>query len=298
MAERATLFAPAKINLYLHVTQKRDDGYHELDSLVVFADIGDRIVIEPANDFQLLVNGPYADAFGVRERDSSPASGNLAVRAARSLARHTGRTDNLRITLTKNIPLASGLGGGSADAAAVLWGLMDMWKVPLSTAFLPRLMRDLGADVPACLRCAPVRMRGIGNILDHIPNLPEIPVVLVNPGKHCPTPEVFRRFIGPMRGELTYPDTLTDPDAFIDFLVAQENDLTPAALELVPEIHDVLRALQGTKGCRLARMSGSGASVFGLFSNADEASTAAEEISMTRPRWWVRTGTINSPERY
>lgn len=298
MANRASLFAPAKINLYLHVTQKRGDGYHNLDSLAVFADVGDRVHIESAGAFQLIINGPYAHAFGAQEQDSSPASVNLVVRAARALAGCTGQSLDLRITLTKNLPLASGLGGGSADAAAVLWGLMGKWKIPLSTAFLPDLMRSLGADVPACLRCAPVRISGIGDILGHIPDLPEIPVVLVNPGRHCPTPEVFRRFIGPMRGEIKYPDRITDPDLFIDFIAAQENDLTPAALEIVPEINDVLKTLRGMHGCRLARMSGSGASVFGLFLNADNATNAAEKLVLAQPRWWVRTGTINSPERY
>ena len=298
MAARATLFAPAKINLYLHVTQKRDDGYHNLDSLAVFADIGDRIILEPANDFQFIINGPYANAFGAKEKDSSVTSTNLIVRAARALALQTGRAPDLRITLTKNLPLASGLGGGSADAAAVLWGLMDLWNIPLSTAFLPDLMRGLGADVGACLRCAPVRMSGIGDILEHIPDLPEIPVVLVNPGKHCPTPDVFRRFIGPMRGEVKFPADITNPDGFLTFLAAQENDLTPAALEIVPGIAEALVALQHAAGCKLARMSGSGATVFGLFGNADEAVNAAEKITLAQPRWWVRTGTINSPERY
>lgn len=298
MAERATLFAPAKINLYLHVAQKRDDGYHDLDSLAVFADIGDKIHIEPARDFQLVINGPYASAFTAQEKELSPRSGNLVARAALALAQRTDHHPDFRITLTKNIPLASGLGGGSADAAAVLWGLMDLWKIPLSTAFLPNLMRDLGADVPACLRCAPVRMSGVGDILEHIPDLPEIPVVLVNPGKRCPTPDVFRRFIGPMRGAKTYPDHFSDPDIFLDFIAAQENDLTPAALEIAPEIEAVSKALHDQPGCRLARMSGSGATVFGLFPNYGDAVHAAEKIALDQPRWWVRTGTINSPERY
>lgn len=300
MASRSTtIFAPAKINLYLHVTGRREDGYHDLDSLAVFADIGDRLTIAPsANGFDLAIEGPYAAAFSAQDRDSSPASSNLVTRAAWALARAAGRTPDVRITLTKNLPLAAGIGGGSADAAATLWGLMDLWQIPISAPFLPPLMRALGADVPACLRCASVRIAGIGDILEHIPDLPEIPVVLANPGKHCATPEAFRRFIGPMRGEARLPDDLSTPESLISFLRSCENDLTPAAMEIVPEIGACIAALAEEKDCLLSRMSGSGATVYGLFSGMEEAQRAAEAITLSHPRWWVRVGTINSPERY
>lgn len=298
MANGKTLFAPAKINLYLHIMQRRDDGYHDLDSLAVFADIGDKIHLEPANNFQLLINGPYANAFSAQEREPSLTSQNLVTRAVRALAEHTGNKPNIRITLTKNLPLASGLGGGSADAAAIIWGLMGVWDIPLSTNFLPDLMRNIGADIPACLRCAPVRMRGRGDILEHIQDLPEIPVVLINPGKRCPTADVFDRFTGPMRGEIKYPSDITDATVFLEFLKAQDNDLTPAAYTIAPEIDAVIKTLCASKGCDLARMSGSGASVFGLFTNKDDALAATEAITLAQPHWWVRTGTINSPERY
>lgn len=300
MASRnTTLFAPAKINLYLHVTGRREDGYHDLDSLAVFADIGDRLTIEPSTSgFHLAIEGPYAAAFSAQDRDSGPSSSNLVTRAVWALARAAGRTPDLRITLIKNLPLAAGIGGGSADAAAALWGLMDLWKIPISTPFLPALMRSLGADVPACLRCAPVRIAGIGDILEHIPDLPEIPVVLVNPGKHCATPDVFRRFIGPMRGEMRLPDDLSTPESLIAFLRSCENDLTPAAIEIVPEIGACIAALAEQKNCLLSRMSGSGATVYGLFPGMEEAQRAAETLTLAYPRWWVRVGTINSPERY
>ncbi|MGZ9097456.1 MAG: 4-(cytidine 5'-diphospho)-2-C-methyl-D-erythritol kinase [Micavibrio sp.] len=293
-----TVFAPAKINLYLHVARLREDGYHDIDSLAVFADIGDRILIEPANDFTLLINGPFAGAFTAKETDSSPSSSNLVTRAVWEIARAARRDPKFRITLTKNLPLASGLGGGSSDAAATIWGLMNLWSIPITTPLLPELMADLGADIPACLRCAPVQMSGIGDILDLAPDLPEIPVVLVNPGKHCPTAGVFRRFIGPMRGEVTIPEHLSSYDALIDFLTRRDNDLTPAATELVPDISQILNAFAEQKNCGLSRMTGSGATVFGLFEHMEDAKESAEAISLANPRWWVRVGTLNSPERY
>jgi 4-diphosphocytidyl-2-C-methyl-D-erythritol kinase len=294
-----TVFAPAKINLYLHVTGKRDDGYHTLDSLAVFADIGDRITFEAARDFSFQINGPYAKAFSSRDRDDSASSTNLAVRAAYALAKQTGQDLTFRMTLTKNLPLAAGIGGGSSDAAAVLWGLMNHWGISMTASpWLPGMMMELGADVPACLRCLPVRMSGVGDILEAIPNLAEIPVVLINPGKHCPTADVFRRFIGPMRAEMQMPNDLHTSDGLIAFLKTRNNDLTNAASEIVPEIRQCLNILAQQKNCALARMSGSGATVFGLFDLAEDAQDAAEAITRAFPEWWVRTGTINAPERY
>lgn len=294
-----TVFAPAKINLYLHVTGRQDDGYHLLDSLAVFADIGDKISIEPADDFSFHITGPYASAFTARDRDDSPMSTNLAMRAAWMLSDQIEQDLSFRITLHKNLPLAAGIGGGSSDAAAVLWGLMTMWNVSMTdSTWLPALMRNIGADVPACLRCLPVRMSGVGDILDPVEGLPEIPVVLVNPGKHCPTPEVFRRFIGPMRMAAPLPADLTSPQSLIDFLQDQENDLTHAACEIVPEIAGAVNTLSAQKGCALSRMSGSGATVFGLFETMDQAENAVAAIANTQPKWWVRGGTINSPQRY
>ncbi len=204
-----------------------------------------------------------------------------------------------RITLTKNLPLAAGIGGGSSDAAAVLWGLMNHWGVTMtSSPWLPDLMRGLGADVPACLRCLPVRMTGIGDILEAIPGLPEIPVVLVNPGKHCATPDVFRKFMGPMRMASPLPADLGTPQSLIEFLKTQDNDLTPAACEIVPEIGETISLLSQQRGCALARMSGSGATVFGLFDTMDQVENAVAVIATDRPKWWVRGGTINSPQRY
>jgi 4-diphosphocytidyl-2-C-methyl-D-erythritol kinase len=293
-----TVFAPAKINLYLHIAGRREDGYHDLDSLVVFADIGDRVTIEPASDFSLRINGPFASGFTVKETDSSPNSSNLVARAVWEMSRAARRDPKFRVTLNKNLPLASGIGGGSADAAAVIWGMMSLWGLPLSTPWLPDLMANLGADIPSCLRCAPVQMTGIGDILYPIADLPEIPVVLVHPAKHCPTPDVFRRFMGPMRGEVDLHENLSTPDALLNEIKKRDNDLTSAAIEIVPDIAVALKSLATQKNCLLHRMSGSGATCFGLFETPEDAEHAAETITLANPGWWVRTGTINSPERY
>lgn len=294
-----TVFAPAKINLYLHVTERRDDGYHLLDSLAVFADVGDKIRIDPAVDFSFLIKGPYASAFDAAGRDASPDSANLAVRAAWAAARAVRKDLRLRLTLEKILPPASGIGGGSADAAAVIWGLMEWWNyAPQGALFLPDAMAALGADVPVCFACRPALMRGIGDMLEPAPDMAEIPAVLVNPGKLCPTAEVFRKFGGDFRGNAAVPSALDSFEDLMDFLVEQENSLTPAAVDVVPEIAFVLEDIQSQAGCHLARMSGSGATCFGLFRESAEAQAAAETIALNHPEWWVRSVTLNRVERY
>lgn len=294
-----SVFAPAKINLHLHVTGRRDDGYHLIDSLVVFADIGDKILIEPSDQFSFQINGQFAPSFIAMDRDDSEQSTNLAVRAARLLAKAQDRDLNYRITLTKNLPLAAGIGGGSSDAAAVLWGLMRLWDIDhKKSPWLHDLTLKLGADVPSCLRCAPVRMQGIGDRLTYFPGLPEIFMILIHPGKNCPTAEIFKRFSGPIRGDISIPQTLQKAEDLISFIKDQHNDLTPAAIEIVPEIAEMISALEQQENCLISRMSGSGASVFGLFKTMEDAQNAAEHIALSRPGWWVRTGTINRPIRY
>jgi 4-diphosphocytidyl-2-C-methyl-D-erythritol kinase len=293
-----TVFAPAKINLYLHVTGRRGDGYHLLDSLVAFADIGDRVSFAPANDFSFDIQGPYAAAFPAGERDASSRSSNLAVRAVWALSRALHLPPRTRMTLTKNLPLASGLGGGSADAAAALWGLMEWWGVDAAAVpGLDGLMRGLGADVPACLSCGPQWVAGAGEKLTPAA-LPEIPVVLVNPGRLCRTADVFAGFGGDFGAMAEKPGVMDDGGSVIAFLAAQDNMLTRAAVNLVPEISSARAALEKQPGCRLARMSGSGATCFGLFDAEEAAVVAAENILTKNPRWWVRAGTLNRPERY
>ena len=293
-----TVFAPAKINLYLHVTGRRGDGYHLLDSLVAFADIGDRLSFAPANDFLFDIQGPYAAAFPAGERDASPRSSNLAVRAVWALSGAVQRPPQVRMMLTKNLPLASGLGGGSADAAAELWGLLEWWGIDAaSVPGFDGLMRGLGADVPACLSCGPQWVTGTGENLAPA-ELPEMPVVLVNPGRLCRTADVFAGFGGDFGAAAEKPAVLDDAGGVIAFLAAQDNMLTRAAVKLVPEISSAQASLEKQPGCRLARMSGSGATCFGLFDDEGAAIAAAENIMTQNPRWWVRAGTLNRPERY
>ncbi len=293
-----TIFAPAKINLYLHITGRLDNGYHLLDSLVAFADIGDEIGIEPAPEFKFVIDGPFAGVFGPKDRDHSPDSSNLVVQAAWALSRAAQKIPNVRIRLTKNLPIASGLGGGSSNAAATIWGLLEWWKIPRQTHYLQGLMARLGADIPVCLNCTPTRVRGIGDILDPAPALPEIPVVLVHPGRPCMTAEVFSRFTGNFREPMALPAGLEKQDALVEFLNRQSNDLLGPAADAAPEIANVLHTLKGQDGAALARMTGSGATCFGLFRNEAAATKAARSIATDNPDWWVKSGWLNRPERY
>ncbi|MFC3569656.1 4-(cytidine 5'-diphospho)-2-C-methyl-D-erythritol kinase [Paracoccus simplex] len=257
--------APAKLNLSLHVTGRRPDGYHLLDSLVVFLELGDMVTVAPG-PLSLRLTGPFAQGLAV-EPD------NLCLRAARLAGREA------RITLEKNLPVASGIGGGSADAAAVLRALEAR----------PERLETLGADVPVCLASRPVRMRGLGEILTPLPPLPPLAVLLVNPGCGLSTPQVFkslmRRDNPPMPDPL--PD-LSDAGMLIGFLQDCRNDLEAPAIALMPEISACLAAIRA-EGAQLARMSGSGATCFGLFAGAAEAEAARARIAAANPGWWVAT---------
>ena len=294
-----TIFAPAKINLYLHITGRLDNGYHTLDSMVSFADIGDEIRIEPAPlDFTFNVEGPYAHGFSPKEIDASPNSSNLVVQAAWALSRAAQKTPDVKIKLTKNLPLASGLGGGSADAAAVIWGLCEWWGLSRQSAYLPALMATLGADVPACLNCKTARLRGIGDIIDPVPPMPEIPIVLLHPGKSCPTAQVFSRYNGAFHQPKKLPDKLDTLEDLTAFIGPKKNDLHDPACGVVPEIENALRVLDAQAGCRIARLSGAGATCFGLFETEKQAQEAAKTLGFENPDWWAHAGTLNRPERY
>ncbi|MBD3679712.1 MAG: 4-(cytidine 5'-diphospho)-2-C-methyl-D-erythritol kinase [Rhodobacteraceae bacterium] len=268
------VFAPAKINLTLHVTGLRDDGYHLLDSLVAFADIGDTIRATEADELGLSIEGPFASALPLSDD-------NLVLCAARSLGAPRGAV----ITLTKRLPVASGIGGGSADAAATLLALSRLWGVSLPDE---DAVLALGADVPVCLAGQPVRMSGVGEGLSPVPSLPPLHIVLVNPGVSVSTPEVFRALRqkdnAPMPGP--FPDW-PDAEAFCAWLAAQRNDLELPARTMAPAIGVVLARLEATPGCLLARMSGSGATCFGLYADRVGADAAAAEIKARHPDWWV-----------
>jgi 4-diphosphocytidyl-2-C-methyl-D-erythritol kinase len=275
-------FAPAKINLHLHVVGRRDDGYHLLDSLVVFAGVGDRLSVSPADDLALAVVGPFAGGLG-------QAADNLVLRAARALADQLGRRAGVRLVLEKNLPVASGIGGGSADAAATLRLLCRFWRVETD---LPPLAARLGADVPVCLRGRPALMAGIGEVLAPAPALPEMGIVLVNPGVAVSTPAVFQARRGGFSAVAQFPaQGWPDAASLAADLRGRRNDLERAASGLAPVIGDVLDAVAAAPGCLLARMSGSGATCFGLFASAAEARRAAGGI--TGAGWWVWGGGLN-----
>lgn len=265
-------FAPAKINLCLHVTGRRPDGYHLLDSLVVFADVGDVVRIAPGGG--LTITGPQAGALGA-------GADNLCLRAAH-LARLQGA-----ITLEKHLPVAAGLGGGSADAAAVLRLAARLGLAPPSEAAI----LALGADVPVCLNARSVRMRGIGEDLAPLV-LPQAWVVLVNPGLALATGAIFSGLAAHENAPLPDIPPLADVVALAGFLAMQRNDLEAPAITLAPVIGEALAALGAMPGCLLARMSGSGACSFGLFAGEAGAKAAAAALAGARPGWWVRAASL------
>lgn len=269
-------FAPAKVNLALHVTGRRADGYHLLDSLVVFAGVGDTVTATPSDRLTLRVTGPQARHLPVTDD-------NLVLRAARTM----GVTAAL--TLDKVLPVASGIGGGSADAAATLKALADLTGRPLPD---PAEILRLGADVPVCLTGRPVRMQGVGEILTPLPALPSAWLVLANPGVAVPTPAVFAALTRRDNPPLPEVPSFADTAAMARWLGHQRNDLQPPAIALVPAIADTLAALSHQPGCLLARMSGSGATGFGLFAAMEAAMRAADALSRARPAWWVSAAPV------
>ena len=273
----------AKINLSLHVVGRRRDGYHLLDSLVAFADLGDFLEFKPAEELSLVARGRFAEELPGDQAD------NLVVRAARWLKSSAGAA----ITLEKSLPVASGMGGGSADAAAAIRGLARLWNVPVPPAIETKC---LGADVPVCIGSVAARVRGAGEAVEAVTCLPPIPVVLVNPGREIQTSRVFGAndaygisgdlVASPCRN-LNLADT-------VEWLGRLRNDLEAVAAGLEPSIIDVKRALRAT-GAGLVRMTGSGATCFGIYTNLETARTALSVIRRQRADWWVRAAVVNAP---
>jgi 4-diphosphocytidyl-2-C-methyl-D-erythritol kinase len=277
--------APAKLNLYLHVVGRRDDGYHLLDSLAAFAAVGDELSFAPAAGLSLAIDGPFA-------RDLVADDSNLVLRAAHALAADSGHKPAAAIRLTKRLPVASGIGGGSADAAATLRGLDRLWRTDLRDSQLARIALDLGADVPVCLAGVPSFFGGIGEEITLAGPLPPAHLVLVNPGAPLTTAAVFRaRAAGPMGNRYSEPDrwsaALPDAVELAGMLAKRRNDLTDAAIGLMPEIGNVLTIFEQQPACLIARLSGSGATCFGLFESRGAAREAAAAIAAARPDWWV-----------
>ena len=280
--------APAKVNLFLHVVGRRADGYHLLDSLVVFAGAADRLAAEPADTLDLRLTGPGAAAL------AADASGNLVLRAARALAHSAGVLAGARIVLDKRLPIASGIGGGSADAAAALRLLGRLWDVSLPAADLAAMAQAIGADVPVCFAGRPARMGGVGEALAAAPRLPQFGLALVNPGVPVSTPAVFAARAPAFSPAAALPAGWADAASMAADLAYLRNDLEPAALALCPQIGGALAALRAAPGCLLARMSGSGATCFGLF--ADAAAARAAAAALDRPGWWAWGGGPHAPD--
>lgn len=273
--------APAKVNLFLHVTGRRADGYHLLDSLVVFAGVADTLHAGAAESLNLTLTGPFASAL-------APEPDNLVLRAARALAEAAGVRTGAALVLTKNLPVASGVGGGSADAAAALRLLASRWGIGAGAADLSAVAARLGADVPVCLDARPARMAGAGEALAPAPALPPCGMALLNPGVPVATAEVFRRRSGSFSPPADLPAGWADAAAMAADLARLRNDLEPPAIALCPSVGAALAALQAVPGCLLARMSGSGATCFGLFATQPEAEAAA--VALRRPGWWTWGG--------
>lgn len=278
-------FAPAKVNLTLHVLGRRADGYHELESLTVFADVGDRVALQGAQTLSLMVVGPTAMAAGA-ERD------NLVLKAARALQERIEGLRLGRFSLDKQLPVAAGLGGGSSDAAAALRLIAKANALSLDDPRIRDAARATGADVPVCLDPKARIMRGIGEILSSPIALPPLPAVLINPGVAVPTKDVFAALAAPALAGGAKPDDIIAQPAELAAVIAalkcRRNDLEAPALRIQPVIGDVLAALRAAKDCALARMSGSGATCFGLFASTEAAQAAARQIEAAHPAWWVR----------
>ena len=278
--------APAKVNLTLHVLGRRPDGYHALESLVAFAGAGDTLTLAPGGALDLAVEGPTGAQAG-------PIEGNLIVRAARALAE---RVEGLRwgaFHLVKRLPVAAGIGGGSSDAAAALRLLARLNDLPLDHHAVREAARATGADVPVCLAPCARMMAGAGERIGPALRLPHLFAVLVNPGVPVETPGVFKGLHlqpGEAFVEGAHPavEAGLDRDRLMDLLLQARNDLEPPALALAPAIGEALGLLQRTAGCRLARMSGSGATVFGLYDGCEASAAAAKAIRRARPGWWVK----------
>ncbi len=273
--------APAKVNLYLHVTGRRADGYHLLDSLVVFPGAGDVLHAGPGHDLSLDITGPCGAGLG-RGED------NLVLRAARLLADGAGIEARAALVLEKRLPVASGIGGGSADAAAALRLLSRGWGLGEPPA---EMAVALGADVPVCLASLPAVMQGTGEVLLPAPGLPEFGITLINPGVAVATPAVFRARIGGFTPAARLPASWATAADLAASLTLCRNDLQDAARSLCPGIDAVLDWLRTQPGCMLARMSGSGATCFGLFETGAEAAALARRVPHG---WWAWGGTCNT----
>jgi len=276
--------AHAKVNLWLKIVGRRADGYHLLESLVAFADLADAVEAVPSDGLSLQIGGPQSAAL-------SAESDNLVLKAARLLAGRAGLSPRAALHLTKNIPVAAGLGGGSADAAAALAELVELWRIALPAEELFDLASALGADVPMCLAGRPALASGVGEHLMPMPPLPACAILLVNPGVALPTAEVFAARQGGFSAPAVTMRRWVDLDDFARMLAAHGNDLEAPAIALRPIVADVLAALRTSAGVRYAAMSGSGATCFALYDDVARAHVAASGLPAA---WWRHAGVLAS----
>ncbi len=289
-AGRIAALAPAKINLALHVTGLRDDGYHLIDTLAVFTEFGDRLSIASDAARGLTLTGPFG-------RDLETGPGNLVERARKLLRDRDGGQERepVAIALEKNLPVASGIGGGSSDAAATMRALNEHWNLGHDDAALAALGRELGADVPMCIHARPLRARGTGEQIELVADLPSLPLVLVNPGVAVETPVVFKALANKNNPPLPDFGGATDPAALAAWLRQTRNDLQAPALSVAPPIGEALTELWRHDPL-IARMSGSGATCFALFNEFDTAEQAAMALRASHPDWFVvASRTLPSP---
>jgi 4-diphosphocytidyl-2-C-methyl-D-erythritol kinase len=288
--DRVWVQAPAKINLCLHVGARQPNGYHDLESLVVFSSAGDELTIERAKRLSLELSGPFG-------RELSSSDDNLVLKAARLFAERARCPAGARISLTKRVPIASGVGGGSADAAATLRGLALLWQVENKPDALLEIAANLGADVPMCVASTPAWVEGRGERISHLTGLPDFALVLANPMVQIPTGDVFARLksrtgIGSTRPQVEFKDV----SVLVDYLRGTTNDLEHPATEISPVIADVLREIASLPGALLSRMSGSGATCFAIFETRRQAQHCAAELGKTHPGWWVVDAGLASRE--
>jgi 4-diphosphocytidyl-2-C-methyl-D-erythritol kinase len=287
--------ARAKVNLTLRVNGRRADGFHDLDSVVAFADCADRLTLTPGSDLNLKMAGPLAQACG-------DTSDNLVLKAARLLAERVPDMKAGSFSLDKVLPVAAGIGGGSADAAAALRLLAQLNGLALDDPRIIEVAQLTGADVPVCINSLGCVMTGVGETLQPL-NLPKMPCVMVNPGVAVATKDVFAA-LGLRNGELRvgvadvllqdrWPDAKASLEDWVEALAASSNDLEAPAMRVQPVIGEVISALNATNGAWLARMSGSGATCFAIYENTAEAGRAAEKLRRDHPGWWVHAGTLS-----
>jgi 4-diphosphocytidyl-2-C-methyl-D-erythritol kinase len=280
--------APAKVNLTLHVTGQRDDGYHLLDSLVVFAGVCDQLTATTAPDLRISVSGPFSP--GVPSDDS-----NLMMRAALALQRARNVDLGAALTLEKHLPHAAGIGSGSSDAALTLAMLADLWDVEPLRADAPEVVA-LGADVPVCLQApAPMRMSGIGETLSPVPRLPDCALVLVRPPVDVPTAAVFKGLAQRDGGAMQDLPADMDYDGFVRWLAAQRNDLQNPAQDIAPDISEAIAALQALPDVSFAGMSGSGATCYALVKDMATARQVARRMQVAHMNWWVAPAALLQP---